>query len=261
MLGKLLKNDLKKNMKWMWILFVGTIVVAGITRGCKELGENIAFFKIMGIFFDSVFYALLVNTILHPFLRNFLNFSKSLYGDESYLTHTLPVTKNQIFNSKVLTAIIEIVLGFVSVVLSIAIMFGSPAFVPTVKMLLSMLVVGQVSVFWSLTLFVVLVIVEFLMYMSIIFFAITLAYKEKEKRVLRTFVITAVLAFAAITVLGVAMIAVLLISGVDISSSTLILSSSAFVSVLITGIVMYIGVCVACYFLAKRELNKGVNVD
>ena len=67
MFCKLLKNDLKKNMRWMWILFISTILVAGVTRGFKELGENIAFFKILGIFFDSVFYALAVNVILQPF--------------------------------------------------------------------------------------------------------------------------------------------------------------------------------------------------
>jgi len=43
MLGKLLKKDLRKNMRWLWILFISTILVAGITRGCKELGESIAF--------------------------------------------------------------------------------------------------------------------------------------------------------------------------------------------------------------------------
>ena len=81
MLSKLLKKDLKRNMRWLWILFVCTIVVAFITRGVKELGENIMFFKVIGIFFDSVFYALAVNVILQPFLKNFLNFSKSFYGD------------------------------------------------------------------------------------------------------------------------------------------------------------------------------------
>ena len=78
MLSKLLKKDLKKNMSWMWILFVSTIAIAGVTRGCKELGKYIAFFKIAGIFFDSIFYALAVNTLLQPFLRNFLNFKNFL---------------------------------------------------------------------------------------------------------------------------------------------------------------------------------------
>ena len=56
MLSKLLKKDLKRNMRWMWILFVSTIGFAIQGRLVKELGDNIMFFKILGIFFDSVFY-------------------------------------------------------------------------------------------------------------------------------------------------------------------------------------------------------------
>ena len=67
MFAKLLKNDLKRNMRWLWILFVSAIVVAGITRGCKELGQNLAVFKVLGIFFDAIFYSLLVNVIIQPF--------------------------------------------------------------------------------------------------------------------------------------------------------------------------------------------------
>ena len=77
MFAKLLKNDLKRDMRWLWILFVSTIAVACVTRGCKALGENVLFFKILAIFFDSVFYSLAVNIVLQPFLRNFTNFSKS----------------------------------------------------------------------------------------------------------------------------------------------------------------------------------------
>ena len=261
MLSKLLKNDLKKNMRWMWILFVSTIAVAGLTRGCKELGENIAFFKVIGIFFDSVFYALAVNVILQPFLRNFLNFTKSFYSDESYLTHTLPVTKTQLINSKYLTALIEIVAGFACLVLSLLIMFASPTMDDVLKMLISTIVLGEVSVFFTIMLFVALVIVEFLMFISIIYFSIVVAYRAKEKRVLKTFLITAALSLASLAVLAVVMLVVLLAHGVEISTSTLFLPKSAFISVLITGIVVYLGVAILFYFLAKHEFNKGVNVD
>lgn len=261
MLIKLLKNDLKKNMRWLWILFVSAIVVAGITRGCKELGHNIAFFKVLGIFFDSIFYALIVNVIIQPFLRNFLNFTKSLYGDESYLTHTLPVTKNQILTSKFLTAIIEIFLGFVSIVISLLIMFASPTFVPTLKILLSTLVVGEISVFWTLFLFVSLIVVEFLMFISIIYFSIILAYKSKEKKIMKTFLYTALISFISITLLSIIMIIVMLINGVKISSNTLLLSNTAFISIILTGIIVYSIVTIVLYFLCRKELNKGVNIE
>lgn len=261
MLSKLLKRDLKRNMRWMWILFVSTIAIAGITRGCKELGKTIGFFNILGIFFDSVFYALAVNVVLQAFLRNFLNFKTSFYSDESYLTHTLPINKNTLINSKYLTALIEVICGFATLVLSILILFISPSFFDTIHLLLSTVISGSFSVGLVLTLFIALVIVEFLMFLSIIFFGIVMAYKCKEHRVLKTFLISALMAFASLTVLAIIMLVVLAIQGINLSSSTLILPFPAFISVVITGIVVYSTITVLFYFLTKHEFNKGVNVD
>ena len=261
MLNKLLKNDLKKNMHWLWILFVATLTIAGIDRLCKEIGESVAFFKIVGTIFDSAFYALAVNIILQPFLRNFLNFSKSLYSDESYLTHTLPVTKNELINSKFLTAIIEITSGFACLVLSLIIMFSGPGTLDFIKVLLSTVIVGEVSIILALALFVVLVIVEFLMFISIIYFAIVVAYKSKEKRIFKSFLITAICAFSALAVLAIVMLIVLSICGVELSAATLILPRKAFFCVIATGIIIYSAIAVLFYFLTKREFNKGVNID
>ncbi|MBQ4049080.1 MAG: hypothetical protein IJD07_00300 [Clostridia bacterium] len=261
MLNKLLKKDLSKNSRLLLILFVALISVSLITRSCKALGENLVFFKILSIFFDSVFYTLAVNTILHPFLRNFLNFSRSLYGDESYLTHTLPVTKNQLVNSKFITALIEVCAGFVCLVVSILIMYYTPTFFDKIGLLLSTMIVGKVSVVLVLALFVTLVIVEFLMFLSIIFFSIVIAYRNKEKRILKTFLITAIMSFVSITVLSVFMLAVLAICGVKLTSSTLVLPRKAFFCVMLTGITVYSAISVAFYFLTKKALNKGVNID
>lgn len=261
MLSKLLKYDLRKNMRWLWIIFVATIVVAGIDRGCKELSEKVAFFKIISIILDSVFYALAVNCILQPFLRGFFNFSKSFYSDESYLTHTLPVTKQQLINSKYITSLIEVVLGFISLVFSILIMYASPTMLDTLKFIFSAIVVGDISVVCVLVLFVLLVLIEFLMFLSIIYFSIVLANKQKEKRVLKTFMYTAGFAFASMSVLSIIMVVVMLACGVDLTVSTLILSKTAFFSIFVTGIVVYLMVAILFYFLTKREFGKGVNVD
>ena len=261
MLNKLLKNDLKKNMRWMWILFVSTIAIAGITRGCKELGKTIAFFKIAGIFFDSVFYAIAINALLQPFLRNFLNFKTSFYSDESYLTHTLPVTKNQLLNSKYITALTEMICGFACVIISVLIMFVSPTFFDTIGLILSTVITGSFSVALTLTLMIVLIIVEFLMFLSIIFFGIVMGYKAKDHRILKSFLITAAAAFASLTALAIIMIIVLLINNVSLSSKTLVLSNTAFMSVILTGIIVYSAITILFYFLTKHEFNKGVNVD
>lgn len=261
MLSKLLKHDLKKNMRWMWILFVSTILVAGITRGCKELGKNLAFFQILGIFFDSVFYALAINTILQAFLRNFLNFSKSFYSDESYLTHTLPVTKNQLINSKYLTALIEMICGFATLLISLLIMFASPSFFDTLKLLFLTLISTPFSLGLCLSLIIILIIIEFLMYLSIIFFSIVIAYKARDHRILKAFLITVAAAFASITVLAIVMVILFLVNGITLSSSTLFFSNTTFISIILSGIIVYSIITIIFYFLAKHHFNKGVNVD
>ena len=261
MLSKLLKRDLKKNMRWMWILFVGTIVLAAIARGTKELGEKIAFFKIVGIIFEGAFYGLAINTIIQPFLRNFLNFHKSFYSDESYLTHTLPVTKNQLISSKYLTALIEMLAAFATLVVSLLISYAGPGFISTLKLFVSSAISGSFSIVFVLILFVVLVIVEFLMFLSIIDFSIVVAFKSKDRRILKTFLIAAGCAFASLAVLTVCMFAVLAINGIELISPTLVLEAGAMYSVFISAIVVYSVVTVLFYFLAKREFNKGVNVD
>ncbi len=261
MLSKLLKRDLKKNMRWMWILFVGTIVFAAVSRGAKELGENVAFFKMIGIFLEGVFYGLAINLIIQPFLRNFLNFHKSFYSDESYLTHTLPVTKNALINSKYLTALIEILAGFGSLIVSLLIMYAGPNFTQVLKLLFSTLITGEFSLSLALIGVVVLIIVEFLMFISIIDFAIVVGFKSKEKRILKSFLITAGCAFAAITVLAISLVIVLAINGIKFTTTSLVLSATAFYSVIVTAIIIYSAISILFYFLAKKEFNKGVNVD
>lgn len=261
MLNKLLKKDLKRNMRWMWILFVATVGMALLTRGCKALGKNIMFFQILGIFFDSVFYAAAVNVILQPFLRNLMNFTKSLYGDESYLTHTLPVTKSQLITSKFLTAMLEITLGFVTLVVSLLIMFWTPDMFDSLQGLIYLLLGSNLSAVLVLFLFVCLVLVEFLMFNIIIFCAIVLAYRAKEKRLLKTFLYTCAMAFVAITVLAVAMVIVLAMNGVDLSATSLSLTGTALLSLLITGISIYSVITIAFYFLTKKFFKQGVNID
>lgn len=261
MLSKLLKYDFRKNMRWLWIIFAGAILAAGITRGLSELGKSIAFFRVLSVLFDSIFYALVVNSIVQPFIRGFMNFSKSIYGDEGYLTNTLPVTKSQIINSKFIVTICEMVLGFVTLIISLLIRFWTPTMFTTLKYMLSSVITGEFSIALVLILVILLIVVEFLMFISIIYFAIILAYKSNEKKVLKAFLYTAIMAAAAGTILSMVMVVVMLICGINLTAETLELNSSLFYSIVLTGICVYSIMIVLFYFLAKREYNKGINID
>jgi ribose/xylose/arabinose/galactoside ABC-type transport system permease subunit len=99
------------------------------------------------------------------------------------------------------------------------------------------------------------------MFISIIFLAVVIAYRAREKRVLKAFLISAGLAFSFLTVLALVMIVVLLINNIDLSSATLVLSYNTFISVLLTGIIVYSLAILLCFILTHKEFKKGVNVD
>ena len=69
------------------------------------------------------------------------------------------------------------------------------------------------------------------------------------------------MSFMAITILSIVMVVILVINGVELSSTMLVLSNTAFMSIVISAIVVYSLIAVLFYFLTKRAINKGVNVD
>ena len=56
--------------------------------------------KIRGIYAVIVAFNIIINNVLRFWVR----FRQTMYGDESYLTHTLPVEKNTLYASKMLSA-------------------------------------------------------------------------------------------------------------------------------------------------------------
>lgn len=106
MLKKLLKYDLKAAFKYWWMFALasfGISLIGGISILVLEDSENfphaiIAFARIaliiviMGIGAVSVAVSIL----------NFARFYKNFFTDEGYLTFTLPVSRAQLLNSKVI---------------------------------------------------------------------------------------------------------------------------------------------------------------
>ena len=106
MLSKLLKYDLKKNLKFLSIFYIITVVLSVLTRLFINTASPIILMVIGKIFSGaliSLFASILINAVMGLWIKSF---ARGVYGDESYLTHTLPVTKTQIYLSKFLTTII-----------------------------------------------------------------------------------------------------------------------------------------------------------
>lgn len=124
MLKKLLKYDLKWCYKNLVVFYLLAIIFSGITRIIEQhLGSFM--FLILDKIFSATTISILVSILINNFMRVWARFVNNIYKDESYLTHTLPVKKSEIFFSKILTAIITFATSFIVILASLAIVWYS----------------------------------------------------------------------------------------------------------------------------------------
>lgn len=124
MLGKLTKYSLKDIYKILIIFYILALFFAGMTRIFSETSSSLAG-EIITSILSGVTISMIFNILINNLLRMWANFRRNLYGDESYLTHTLPVTKGEIYLSKTLTTVISFFLNTLVIALTLFIAYGS----------------------------------------------------------------------------------------------------------------------------------------
>ena len=122
MLNKLLKYDLKYMIQNMSIFYILTIFFAITTRILFSLDQTIII-NILGQISVGCMFSMLVNILINTMMRSWVRFRDSIYKDEAYLTHTLPVSKNDIYNSKFIQTLIFFIVGFLVILLSLFIAY------------------------------------------------------------------------------------------------------------------------------------------
>ena len=99
MLSKLLKYDLKYMIKNMTVFYVLAIFFSITTRILFNMNQSVIII-IIGQISVGCMFAMVANILINTMMRSWVRFRDSIYKDEGYLTNTLPVTKNDIYNSK-----------------------------------------------------------------------------------------------------------------------------------------------------------------
>ena len=112
MLGKLLKYDLKNIFKFLAIFYSLALFFATLTRIFFSI-ENSLVMNIIAQICSGTAISMMFSILINNLMRMWVRFKHNLYGDESYLTHTLPVKKHTLYLSKSIVAVITL---FTSVV-------------------------------------------------------------------------------------------------------------------------------------------------
>ena len=137
MLGKQIKYDLKWIYKVIIVFYALAIVFSIISRICLNI-ENSLLFKIIGQISSGITIAMIINSLLNGIIRSWVRFIRNIYKDESYLTHTLPVEKKTIYQSKVISAIITTFITIIVSIICLYICFGTKENLEILKQMLDL---------------------------------------------------------------------------------------------------------------------------
>lgn len=135
MLVKLLKYDLKSILKFLIIFYSLAMFFGVLTRVFLSI-ENSLIMNIIGEIFSGAAISMMFSIVINNLMRMWVRFKQNLYGDESYLTHTLPIEKKTLYLSKFLTAIITLFISVAVIVLTLLTAYYSKENMKILKSLL-----------------------------------------------------------------------------------------------------------------------------
>ena len=234
MLKKLLKYDLKWCFKPLLVFYLLAIFFSIIVRIVESFEQSLILLIIDKICCGVVI-AMIINILINCFMRNWARFVKNIYKDEAYLTHTLPVNKNKIYLSKILTAVITLLTSFIVIIVCLAIAtLNEETWIILKESLEQSAIFFNSSVSSFIIVLVITIFFEFLFMMMSGILGIIIGHNY---------------------VAGM--------FNTDIMSvfTNMEVSSNAIKSIMVVGIFIYAIYNFVLYFVGNKILSKGVNID
>jgi len=264
MLNKLLKYDLKYMIKNMVIFYILSIFFAITTRLLFNMEQSVII-NIIGQISVGCMFAMIINTLINTIMRSWIRFRDSLYKDESYLTHTLPVTKNELYNSKFIQTLIFFFISFVVILISLFIAYYSKENWLAITKYIKTITTGlNMSTLFFISMTIIVIFLEVFNAIQCGFLGIILGHKMNNGKtgysVLFGF-ISYLLAQSLI--LGLVFIYGLFDSTIMelFKTTTINIDVKSFKVLAIVSSLLYILIIFVMSILCKKELNKGVNVE
>lgn len=279
MLGKLIKYDLKFILKSVSIYIVILLLCAiffNITsydKSCELVNdmpvcnEPPIFLAIFHTVFWNAIFAVIIGLFLNAAIRTWARFKINFFNDESYLTHTLPVSNTTLWFAKFLSAVIVTII----VIAAIAASFGILQLTSDGQLLTANFGIGKPQIPSSFYLIYLLTVFTQLLYSIMCgFTGITIGNKTGSRSGLR-----AVICGFAVYLLGIFIMfgcfliwgmfnsdIHAMIFGVEPSVAASEVFDQDFMFMALTGVgVIYTALITALYFINQKLLSRGVDID
>ena len=263
MLNKLLKYDLKWMFKFLSIFYILGLFFAVLTRLFLKV-DNSLFMNIVSEITRGATFSMVFSALVNNLLRLWVKFRQSVYGDESYLTHTLPVKKSSIYLSKMLTAVITVFASFAVIILALLILYYSKANLEALKnYFLPFLDVFDISFAGVLTLLFLVLFLEFINILQCGLTGIIIGHRFNNNK-LGMSVLFGFICYSISQIIIVILMFIPAIFNSDIMNifvTTDALNFGILKPVVIYSVVSYTLINIIGLFINIKIFNKGVNVD
>lgn len=263
MLKKLLKYDIKHMYKFLIIFYLLIIIFSVTTRIVFSLKQTVVV-NVIGQISVGCMFSMMASSLINTLMRSWVRFKETIYNDEAYLTHTLPVTKKEIYESKALVSLINLATTFIVIVLGLFICYYTK---DRYILLNSMInnISGNINIKTSIFIISIIFILFLELYTTIQtgFLGIILGHKRSNNKVVWS-IISSFVVYSLSQVFVVICLYILGLFNNDILSlfsSNVILNNSIFKIIIIFGIVVYLIINIIVNILSVKVLNKGVNVE
>lgn len=260
----MLKNLFKYDFKWINKVMIVYYILLFITTVGVIIVENMekTFFLVV---IDKILSGYLIGCSIGAFItclmRIWVRYNSSFYKDESYLTHTLPATKNELFNSKILASTLSLILTLIFIAccfLFSYLLIAKGALLDLYNGAVA--AIGKSDTILFIVGGVILILLEVLFMMMSGLFGLTIGNRSNNNKVLKSIIY----GFISYVVFNLFMLLVYklldMFTSFDLASKSI--PSIGIIKMLgIVGIVLYFIYNLIYYFAGKKIFNKGVNVD
>ena len=263
MLSKLIKYDIKSMLKFISVFYILGIFFAILTRIFFSF-DNSLMLNIIGQITSGAAISMMASIIINNLMRSWVRFKNTLYDDESYLTHTLPIDKKTIYLSKIITSCIVMIISFFVIAIILFIAYYSEANIELLKnILLPIATILNSTVIKFLLIIFLIFFLELFSIQLCGYLGIILGHKFNKNKILYS----VLFGFVSYMITQIIVLLILLFISIfnkdlmNIFVSNQINDISILKTLSIISIIIYSILCVINIIVSIKVFKKGVNVD
>ena len=263
MLNKLLKYDLKNIFKVLIIFYSLALFFGVLTRIFFSI-NNSFIMNIIGQICSGTTIAMIFNILINNLMRLWVRFKNNFYGDESYLTHTLPINKKTLFLSKIISAITTLFTSILVIAVTLFVAYYSKENLGIIKnLLLPLATVYESTVITIILSFIFVVFLEIMNMLQSGYAGIILGHRKNTNKISYSvlFGFSAYLLTQIFTIFIVFIVAIFNKDLMNLFYTMDSLSINTIKLCIYLAIGIYTLNIFVLYFINSKLFSKGINVD